>query len=183
MSEPDVDLEVNYSLSFPLPFRVFALTSLGILAWATNLHGLDTLGIDAVSVLDLRLGDYHSPAQRYWPDSSRKSDVATLYKNIYRIFTTYSVWCFISWVVFRSLSKGDAILVDVFGYIPAVFALVTLIVLLLPFNVLFKNERDKFLQYVLLDFNISSNVSTCLLPVQSADVFLPAQTVLSTLPT
>lgn len=161
MSEPDVDLEVNYSLSFPLPFRVFALTGLGILAWATNLHGLHTLGIDAVSVLDLRLGDHHSPAQRYWPDSIRKPDIVALYKNIYRIFSTYSVWCSISWVVFRSLSKGDPMLVDVFGYIPAVFALVTLLILLLPFNVLFKNERDKFLQYVLLNFDTSSKNSVC----------------------
>jgi len=157
-------------LSFPLPFRVFALTSLGILAWATNLHGLDTLGIDAVSVLDLRLGDYHSPAQRYWPDSSRKSDVATLYKNIYRIFTTYSVWCFISWVVFRSLSKGDAILVDVFGYIPAVFALVTLIILLLPFNVLFKNERDKFLYAIRRCISSSANSPVYFADVVFADV-------------
>lgn len=138
MSEPDV--EVGYSLSFPLPFRVFTLTSLGILAWATNLHGLDKFGVDAVTALDLRVGDHYSP---------RRADIAALYKNLYRIFVIYSVWCFFSWAVFRSLSKGDPSLVDVFGYIPAVFALVTLLVLLLPFNVSFKVERDKFLQYVL----------------------------------
>lgn len=150
MSEPDVDLEFGYSLSFPLPFRVFALTSLGILAWATNIHGLDNLGVDVVSALDLRVGDHHSPSQRYWPDSPRKADVTVLYKNVYRIFITYSVWCLVSWTTFRSLSQGNPTLVDVYGYIPAVFALLTVIILLLPFHVLFKPERDKFLQYVFI---------------------------------
>ncbi|KAE9411280.1 EXS-domain-containing protein [Gymnopus androsaceus JB14] len=171
MSEPDVDLEVNYSLSFPLPFRVFALTSLGILAWATNLHGLDNLGIDAVSALDLRIADHNSPAQRYWPDSTRKADVAALYKNVYKIFTTYSAWCLISWLTYRSLSRGDKTLVDTFGYIPAVFALVTLLILVLPINVLFKHERDKFIHAIRRCISSSPDSPVYFADVVFADVF------------
>ncbi|KAH7874637.1 EXS family-domain-containing protein [Lentinula edodes] len=171
MSEPDVDLEFGYSLSFPLPFRVFALTSLGILAWATNIHGLDNFGVDVVSALDLRIGDHHSPSQRYWPDSPRKADVTVLYKNVYRIFITYSVWCLVSWTTFRSLSQGNPTLVDVYGYIPAVFALLTVIILLLPFHVLFKPERDKFLHAIRRCISSSPDSPVYFADVVFADIF------------
>ncbi|KAJ4483240.1 EXS family-domain-containing protein [Lentinula aciculospora] len=171
MSEPDVDLEFGYSLSFPLPFRVFALTSLGILAWATNLHGLDNLGVDAVSALDLRIGDHYSSSQRYWPDSPRKADVTVLYRNVYRIFITYSVWCLVSWTMFRSFSQGDPTLVDVFGYIPAIFALITVLILILPFNVLFRPERDKFLHAIRRCLSSSPDNPIYFADVVFADVF------------
>ncbi|KIK67250.1 hypothetical protein GYMLUDRAFT_155971 [Collybiopsis luxurians FD-317 M1] len=165
MSEPDVDVEVDYSLSFPLPFRVFALTSFGILAWATNLHGLDKFGVDAVSALDLRVVDH------FWPGSPRKADIAVLYRNVYRIFFTYSIWCFLSWMIFRSLSKGDPTLVDVYGYIPALFAVLTVLVLILPFNVLFKAERDKFLHAIRRCISSSPDSPVYFADIVFADVF------------
>ena len=41
--------EISFSTSFPLPYRVLVLGAVGVLGWATNLHGLTLLGIDAAS--------------------------------------------------------------------------------------------------------------------------------------
>ena len=43
----ELPIEAPFAASFPLPYRVFVLSGLGILGWATNLHGLHALGIDA----------------------------------------------------------------------------------------------------------------------------------------
>ena len=45
--------EIAFSTNFPLPYRVLALGAVGILGWATNLHGLNLLGIDAATALEL----------------------------------------------------------------------------------------------------------------------------------
>ena len=53
MDHDRVREELAFSAHFPLPFRVLFLGCLGILGWATNLHGLTALGIDAASALEL----------------------------------------------------------------------------------------------------------------------------------
>ncbi|KAJ7268832.1 EXS family-domain-containing protein [Mycena haematopus] len=143
--------EIPVILSFPLPFRVLVLAGLGILGWATNLHGLDLLGVDAVAAMDLRLdADAHLRLPPHLSSSAGKypAHPYTIYAAVYRLFAAYSLWVFFSWAAFRYLTYGNMSLVDAFGYIPAVSALVVLLVLICPFDALYKHERDKFLHAV-----------------------------------
>jgi len=143
MNDAEVDIEINYALTFPLPYRVLVLAGLGILGWATNLHGLDILGIDVVSTLDL---DLRKNAGDSFSSAKTSRNAADIYRAVYRIAILYGSWCFLSWILFRLVTRNDILLVDVFGYIPAVSALVALFVLVCPFDVLYKSERDKFLR-------------------------------------
>ncbi|CAK5281716.1 unnamed protein product [Mycena citricolor] len=138
--------EIPVIVSFPLPFRVLVLSGLGILGWATNLHGLDLLGVDAVAAMDLQVETSalsHLPHHLAQP--KRPSHPSVIYNAVYRLFLGYSLWVFMSWASFRWLTYGDAVLVDAFGYIPAVSGLVLLMVLISPVDALCKRERDKFL--------------------------------------
>jgi hypothetical protein len=138
-------------MSFPLPFRVLALAGLGVLGWATNLHGLDLLGVDAVAAMDLRV-DANQPNAHLPPHLSggpkHPSQPSIIYTAVYQLFAAYSLWCFISWAMFRYLTYGNMSLVDAFGYIPAISALVVILVLICPIDAFYKRERDKFLQCV-----------------------------------
>ncbi|KAJ6499143.1 EXS family-domain-containing protein [Mycena sanguinolenta] len=143
--------EIPVILSFPLPFRVLVLAGLGILGWATNLHGLDMLGVDAVAAMDLRLdADTHLHLPPHLSSSAPKypAQPSMIYNAVYRLFAAYSLWVFFSWVAFRYLTYGNMSLVDAFGYIPAVSALVVLLVLICPIDTLYKHERDKFLHAI-----------------------------------
>ncbi|KAF7361753.1 Protein-er retention protein [Mycena venus] len=145
------ETEIPVILSFPLPFRVLVLTGLGILGWATNLHGLDLLGVDAVAAMDLRVdapSPNHLPAHLSSSTAKHPANPAVIYTAVYRLFTAYSLWVFFSWAVFRFLTYGNMTLVDAFGYIPAISALVVLLVLVCPIDALYKHERDKFLHAV-----------------------------------
>ncbi|KAF7321803.1 Protein-er retention protein [Mycena kentingensis (nom. inval.)] len=162
--------EIPATGTFPLPFRVLVLSGVGIIGWAANLHGLTFLGLgtDAVAALDLRVDaapPQHLPPHLTSPPPRQPSHPAVIYNAVYRLFVAYSVWCFLCWTVFRFLTWGDMALVDAFGYIPAVGALVVLLALVSPLNTLYKRERDKFIQ----------SIRRCLLgsmdgPVYFADV-------------
>ncbi|KAJ7178348.1 EXS family-domain-containing protein [Mycena crocata] len=142
--------EIPVILSFPLPFRVLVLGGLGILGWATNLHGLDLLGVDAVAAMDLRIeasaSSHLPPHLSSGPKSP--SHPSMIYTAVYRLCAVYSVWCFFSWAAFRYLTYGNMKLVDAFGYIPAISALVVLLVLVCPVDAFSKRERDKFLHAI-----------------------------------
>ncbi|KAF8160773.1 EXS family-domain-containing protein [Crassisporium funariophilum] len=138
--------ELIHNLSFPLPYRVLLLVGVGILGWATNLHGLEALGVDARSALDLRTTA--SPSKTVipirHPPAHSHSKTVELYHFPYRIFFGYSGLCFLSWVIYRLATRGDASLVDSYGYIPVITAASILLILICPYNVLFKSEREKF---------------------------------------
>lgn len=51
----------EFSLGFPLPFRVLFLLGFAILLWATNLHILHLLGLDTSYILDFRDPDLPTP--------------------------------------------------------------------------------------------------------------------------
>src|SRR6201992_4249907 len=62
--------DVQSAAMFPLPFRVLFLLSSGILAWATNLHGLHHHAIDGPGVLHLdrpSLPTIRSPSSKLTP--------------------------------------------------------------------------------------------------------------------
>ena len=132
---------------FPLPFRVLSLICLGILGWATNLHGLHALGLDPIGALNLKV--HHStrmplPTDRnsgfkHFPHPSSS------YVPIYRLFASCSIWCFLLWCIYRYATYENLIYVDVFKYLPAVAILGLLTGLFCPFEVLEAPHRDAFL--------------------------------------
>ncbi|KAG1878372.1 EXS family-domain-containing protein, partial [Suillus subluteus] len=140
----DLGDAVPLSTSFPLPFRVLFLIGLGILGWATNLHGLHLLGIDAGSALELH------PGRAFLPTSSSSSRVSSSprvsYMSVYRLFAGYASWCFAGWSFFRLATHSNTVLVDTFKYIPALSSLGVLTTLICPFELCQKRERDVFLQ-------------------------------------
>lgn len=142
--------ELQFSAAFPLPFRVLCLVGLGILGWATNLHGLHLWGIDAGGVLDLNIHDGYRLASSPLPTDRRAgwkhaNTTAQTYGPVYRLFGAYAGWMCVAWAVYRLATRGDVGGVDGFKFVPALAALCALTVLVCPFNVLYKHERDKFI--------------------------------------
>jgi len=145
--------ESSPTATFPLPFRVLFLICLGILGWATNLHGLHAFGLDATSALDLRVRD-HISTTRPTLSTIRSSGLKYLshpsssYGPIYRLFACCSIWCFMMWCIYRYATYQNVLLVDVFKYLPAVAALGLLIVLFYPLDVLESPHREALLMTV-----------------------------------
>lgn len=140
--------EFSVALIFPLPYRVLLLGGVGILGWATNIHGLSLLGVDVASAMDLWTEGYpptRLPASTYRVQGL-KLLAHSLYKPVYRLFIAYTVWCFLSWTIFRAATRGDVYLVNKYGFIPGITALSVLLILVCPYNIVLKSERDKFLQ-------------------------------------
>lgn len=145
MSPLQLDTQENLNFTFPLPYRVFSLIGLGILAWATNLHGLHLSGIDAVGALGLRTEAQKSRIPARPNGYTKHVPPSLLYLATYKIFFAYAALCLTSWTIYRICTRGDGLLVDAFGYIPLITGLVILAVLVCPMNILLKHERDKFL--------------------------------------
>jgi len=68
-----------------------------------------------------------------------------VYDPIYRLAVMFLAWCFLGWALFRLVTHGNVVLVDIFRYVPAICALGVLTVLICPFDVVHKRERDMFL--------------------------------------
>jgi hypothetical protein len=147
--------DLSFVIAFPLPFRVLFLAGAGILGWAANLHGLRLLGVDAASALDLRttergsttplplIVDAHGAIKQ-----PAGATTASLCSPVYRLAFWYGLWCSAAWALYRFATDGNAVFVDFFKYIPAVCALVVLIFMLSPYDVMHKRERDAFILYV-----------------------------------
>jgi hypothetical protein len=157
--------DLSFVIAFPLPFRVLFLAGAGILGWAANLHGLRLLGVDAASALDLRTVEYESTTPLPLIDSRHAirqpaETTVSLCSPVYRLALWYGLWCSAAWALYRFASDGNAVLVDFFKYIPAVCALVVLIFMFTPFDVMHKRERDAFIQYVFRSFSDPLFVTT-----------------------
>lgn len=137
----DLPIEAPFAASFPLPYRVFVLSCLGILGWATNLHGLHTLGIDASSALDIHPGSHD--AMRI--SSSGPPDILNLARAVYRLCGGYTLVVFASWALFRLASQDSLEAVDMCKWIPAVTALLLAILAVTPLNIFERRVRDMFL--------------------------------------
>ncbi|KAI9060231.1 EXS-domain-containing protein [Trametes sanguinea] len=147
--------ELYFSAAFPLPFRALCLVGLGILGWATNLHGLHLWQIDAVGTLELSAaGDGYritSPLptdrrNRGWKNTDLYG--AAAYRPVYRVFIAFSSWVFACWFLYRIATRGDVSSVDNYKFVPAIAMLLVSTVLVCPFNILYKHERDRFLHAV-----------------------------------
>ena len=142
--------ELFFSAAFPLPFRVLCLVGLGILGWATNLHGLYLWNVDAAAALDLNNYDGYRltsplPTDRRNPGWKQIQHSSQTYRPVYRVFIAYSLWGLSCWLLFRYATRGDIAKVDEWKFVPAVAILCVLTVLVCPFPILYKQERDKFL--------------------------------------
>jgi EXS family len=177
MDGQDIFTVPSIAVSFPLPFHIFVLVGLAILCWATNLHGLDIAGIDVVGAMDLRT-DGANPLPAHHSLVKHSSNLSVHYRALYRICTVYCLLGFVSWAVYRHATHGDLLLMDTFGYIPGITALLALSILLCPYNVLHKTERRKFLQLVFPDCELTFT-HPCLCEVLLADVCCLLRTVLS----
>jgi hypothetical protein len=116
----------EFSLAFPLPFRVLFLIGLAILLWAINLHLLHLLGLDTSWILDFRDPDLSSSTAgqvALEPDvESYELDVGTnsidlgdkverpssgkLYAPVYKLFGLYTLWVGGGWILFTWVSGG-----------------------------------------------------------------------------
>ncbi|KAI0663548.1 EXS-domain-containing protein [Cubamyces menziesii] len=147
--------ELYFSAAFPLPFRVLCLVGLGILGWATNLHGLSLWRVDAAGTLELSVTTPDGyrltsplPTDRRQGSWKHGQYVAGVHRPVYRVFVAYAAWTVLCWLVYRYATHGDVSLVDSFKFIPAIATLCVLTALICPFNVLYKRERDRFLHAV-----------------------------------
>lgn len=136
-------IEAPFAASFPLPFRVILLGGLGLLGWATNLHGLYLLDIDAAGALELRAHDAHSLSVPRL--TAAPQDAYVLSMSVYRLFYAYAAWSLLGWAFFRYYTHGDPALVDGYKIIPAVFGLALVMALITPSNYFERLERDQFL--------------------------------------
>jgi hypothetical protein len=155
--------DLSFVIAFPLPFRVLFLAGVGILGWAANLHGLRLLGVDAANALDLRTiertsslplvvddSQRHALAQQGHGAIEQPSDTShSHYFPVYRLAFWYGLWCSAAWAMYRSATDGRPVLVDFFKYVPAICALVVLIFMFIPYDVMHKRERDAFIMYAL----------------------------------
>ena len=137
--------EVQSAATFPLPFRVLFLISSGVLAWATNLHGLHLHAVDGSTVL--RLDRPVLATTR--PSGSKHTVQPSLpHRPVYRLFFYCATWCLSIWFIYRYLTLHHVEYVNVFKYLPAVGALGLVTGLVSPFDALELHEREKFLSYV-----------------------------------
>lgn len=91
-------VSISLSASFPLPFRILVLVSLGALCWALNLHVLHLVGIDTAVVLDIRSAS--SPNEHIHP--------STLYPPVYQLAACLAVWTGLCWILgFQVIAGGD----------------------------------------------------------------------------
>lgn len=137
--------DVQSAATFPLPFRVLFLLSSGILAWATNLHGLHLHAIDGPSVLHF---DRPSLPTIRSPGSKKAARPPSSYHPVYRLFFYCAAWCLFIWFMYRYSTINHVEYADVFKYLPAVGALGLVIGLVCPVDVLELYEREKFLSCV-----------------------------------
>jgi len=158
-TEPTIDSNSQFSIIFPLPYRCLMLVGIGILGWATNLHGLHFLGVDTSHVLDIRRYNtveigYESPPIPTTVSSSRLHRGATafahpssLYRPIYKIFITYGVLILTSWLLFRLMSSSSPTEMDSSKIIPSLTFFAILISLFWPWSFSQRHERYTFLRY------------------------------------
>ncbi|KAF8623092.1 hypothetical protein AX15_006503 [Amanita polypyramis BW_CC] len=142
MKDTNVNSDTLASASFPLPFRVIVLVGFGILGWATNVHGLHVFNVDVVAAMDLR-SEEHPPKPSSW--NSYRRFITPSYQPIYALSAVYFLWFFMTWSMYSLGAHGDPEATDAFKYIASTAILVIIGVLICPFRLMFKRERDQFL--------------------------------------
>ncbi|GAA5911994.1 hypothetical protein JCM6882_004736 [Rhodosporidiobolus microsporus] len=170
-SLPTAEL-AEFSILYPLPFRILFLSTLTLLGFATNLHLLAYLGIDTAAVLDIRLqppahvlptaassavaSSSSSPSSRPGAPSSIPSAAAPppyahptkLYPPLYQLGLLGLAWTGMGWLAFRNLTGGDEQAMNSWRGEPAFVAVVVGAALVWPGNVLCRRQRMQFLSSI-----------------------------------
>lgn len=154
-TEPLVDTNSYFSVVFPLPYRCLFLVGIGILGWATNLHGLYFLGIDTGYALDIRryndtISQSRIPlgvSNGHLNDRSTPfAHPSTLYRPLYKILVSYGAITAISWLFFRQATAGFTSLTDSSKYIPSLTFVIIVMLLISPWSLFQRHERFTFLR-------------------------------------
>lgn len=142
----------DFSLRYPLPFRILVLTFLTVVGFATNLHILSSLGIDTSQVLDIRLD--HPPSISSNGNSNPPPLVhpTKLYQPLYQLGLSGVTATGVAWFVYRGLTNGletrEAL--REWKWFPAFVALALTAVCFVPFNWACRRQRFMFLRYATL---------------------------------
>lgn len=145
----------NFSATFPLPLRILSLISLGIAAWATNLHLLAALGIDTAQVLDVRASDHSGYAPLSLGASTTSATLhlhpSRLHPPVYKLALASLLWTLFGWLSYSAVSihlqSYDQYRLATF--VPAAFLFLAVAALVLPTNTLCRRERGMLLRFVL----------------------------------
>lgn len=145
----------SFSAVFPLPFRALSLIGLGGLCWATNLHILDWLGVDAAQALQIPHHKApnglpsHTPPY-LTPDPPYSGPVhthsSTLYRPIYRIVGTYISFVASCWFLFYLLTRGDIGSLNATKWVPSICCTVILVSTVLPLRDTYGTQRSYLYQ-------------------------------------
>ncbi|EJU04061.1 EXS-domain-containing protein [Dacryopinax primogenitus] len=161
-----------FSKSFPLPFRVLTLLGLGIIGWATNLHLLRLLGVDAYGALVKNSASLRGQNDGF-PSSSggnkREQDRA-LTASVYRLFLVYALWVGTGWFLFRYATGGDEDMINRYRAVPAILLAAILLGILSPYS-FEKHTRETFLQGCRRCFIPSFSQPTYFCDIVLADIF------------
>ncbi|KAF3940231.1 hypothetical protein ABW19_dt0206393 [Dactylella cylindrospora] len=127
----DIEVQDNRLLLwFPLPYRVLVLIVAGVWAWGLNLQYLYSLRIDVAGLLKY---NRHSP------------DVP-IHGSVYRIASVLTVMVAINLIIFWRYTAMDQESVRKWEMLPGLLLLGIIITLFLPFNILHKSGRYRFLR-------------------------------------
>jgi hypothetical protein len=143
----DIDTPTAYAFgsSYPLPFRVLALSFLTVLAFGTNLHTLAWLGIDTAEVLDVRVHAQRLPSRGA---ASPYVHPSKLYPPLYGLAAVGFAWTAAGWLVFGLITGGEVEHMVQWRAVPGAFMLVVVLGVLGPWDVLYRKERYMFLRCV-----------------------------------
>lgn len=181
MDSHDTHIPFPSTLLFPLPYRVLFLAGFGILGWAANLHGLERLNVDVVFAMDLKGDTYdRSPLPQHRGLPGQRNGASSFYAPVYQLWVKYTAVYLLSWFLFYvATNGGDAVLVDVYSYIPGVTALLFVVALICPWDVFQKRERDMFLHAIHRCVTPSKYRSVYFADVIFADIFTSFAKVLA----
>jgi hypothetical protein len=123
-------MEWNFSNTFPLPYRVLIVSVIGLWAWGSNLQILSWLSIDVPHLLN----------------SQDKSN--TTHKAVYSLAFIFTSLVGLNLIIFWQVTGGIETEIAEWTSIPLVCYVLVFAIVLCPFNIFRKKERDKFLRLV-----------------------------------
>ncbi|GAA5969947.1 hypothetical protein JCM3765_002318 [Sporobolomyces pararoseus] len=170
----------DFSLRFPLPFRILLLTFLTVIGFATNLHILSSLGIDTSQVLDIRLD--HPPSISSNGNSNPPPLVhpTKLYQPLYQLGLSGLSATSVGWLVYKALTRGLGTREEMeeWKWFPAFVAIGLTAVCFIPWNWACRRQRFMFLRSLkrIVSPNLFKTVPFC--DVILADILTSSAKVL-----
>ncbi|GAA5915343.1 Erd1p [Sporobolomyces salmoneus] len=144
---PSIPLD-DFSLRYPLPFRILLLTFLTVVGFATNLHILSSLGIDTSQVLDIRLDHPGSISSNGNSNPPPLVHPTKLYQPLYRLGLSGVATTTTAWFVYKGLTRGleGRAEMEEWKWFPALVALGLTAVCFVPWNWACRRQRFMFLR-------------------------------------